>query len=139
LIIIPKVFGLREIMSTTSSATLMTAPYLAWAFNRESLIGLLTNLLALPLIPWSMLWGTVATLTSDLVVSRFVSLPAHGLLKTILIIAGLSDYFLWLDLKFQFFSFYFMSATYLCLWRLWLVLNRDQDLSTEKIKHKYFL
>ncbi len=131
---LPNTLGLREIMATTCGATLMTAPYLSWAFSRESLIGLLTNLLALPLIPWTMLWGTVAIMAAKTAGSWFFSLPVFGLLKTINMIAGLADHFSWFDLKFKFYSFYFMAATYLCLWRLYLALIEEKSYPQKKKK-----
>lgn len=124
---LPNTLGLREIMATTCGATLMTAPYLAWAFDRQSLFGLIANLLALPLIPWTMLWGLLVVVAAKTPVSWFASLPAWGLLKTINLIAGLADHFSWLDLRFQSYSFYFMAATYLCLWQLWSALSRGEE------------
>lgn len=77
---------LRDILSSTLAATIFTAPYAAWAFGSFTFWGLLTNTIALPLVPWAMLFGLMALLlppASFFPLKLFV-LSAEGILETIL-------------------------------------------------------
>lgn len=79
--------GLRETISSTVAATLMTAPYAAWAFGQATVVGLVTNLLALPLIPWTMATGLVALI----VPMEPFTFPAKGFLSALLGIASAAN------------------------------------------------
>ncbi len=76
---------LRETLSATFGATLMTAPYSAWAFGQTSIFGLLTNLVAVPLVPWVMGSGLLVAIIPN----SMVALPAKGLLDIMLWIGHL--------------------------------------------------
>jgi ComEC/Rec2-related protein len=86
---IPEFMGLRAAAATTLAATIATFPYSLWAFGAASLIGLLTNLLAVPLVEFAMLWGTVALIAGP--VFPWLAYPALGILETMLAIARISD------------------------------------------------
>lgn len=120
---LPKTFGLREGLATTLGATLMTAPYLAWAFGRMSLAGILTNALALPLVPWAMLWGTVPAVWGDLPAGTFVSLPAYGLAHLIILISRASRLAPWLDWRVPEMEWLMLVAGYLWLAIWWKSLS----------------
>lgn len=91
---IPELFGLREAAGTTLAATVSTFPYSLWAFGSASAIGLLTNLLAVPLIPLAMLWGAIAVAIGPML--PVLALPARGVLEAMLAIARISDVIPWL-------------------------------------------
>jgi ComEC/Rec2-related protein len=108
--------GLREIISATVGATLMTVPYTAWAFGQVSVWGLLTSLLALPLIPWVMGLGLAALLVP---VPYLFTLPTSGFLKMLLFIGRMPDYLpfgYWSNLST---SFAWMIGMYGCLYLIW--------------------
>lgn len=94
---IPKIFGLREAFATTLAATVITTPYSLWAFGQVSLAGLLTNLLAIPLVGLAMLWGTVALVAGTAV--PWLVLPAKGSLEAMLLISHLAHLAPWLQVS----------------------------------------
>lgn len=125
---LPSFIGIRESAATTLGATLMTTPYVAWAFGRMTLAGLFTNILALPLVPWTMLWGAVAAAWGMLPFSWLVSLPARGSAHLIIEIARLSRRAPWLDMRINGLDVWFLIAMYALIWWLWRVLqNREES------------
>jgi competence protein ComEC len=58
--------GLKEIIITTFSAIIFTAPLIIYSFGRFSLIAPLANLLVLPAVPLAMLTGFI-TLASGII------------------------------------------------------------------------
>ncbi len=64
-----------RILCETGSATLATAPVILYSFGRLPAVGLLANLLILPLIPWAMLFGALAA-TIGLVSVSLALVPA---------------------------------------------------------------
>lgn len=93
----PEFFGLREAAATTLAATLVTFPYALWAFGTSSLIGLLTNLFAVPIGGLAMLWGAVAVLLGPFI--SIAALPAQGCLEAMLLIARMGGFVPWLQLS----------------------------------------
>ncbi len=77
---------LREAIASTIGATLMTTPYTIWAFGQASALGLITNLVAVPLVPWVMAAGFFA------LVLPFapIALAARGFLSVILGVADIA-------------------------------------------------
>ncbi len=122
---IPERFGLRENLSVTLAATLLTAPYIAWMFGSVSGAGIVTNLLALPLVPFVMLWGAMAALGGANVFALPARLMAHGLLSLILAIAHLADWFPWLLWSVPF-SATAMGMAYVLIGMWWFGLERDE-------------
>ncbi len=86
---VPKAAGLSEMISTTLAATFATFPYSSWAFGSLSLAGLLTNVFAIPLTAFVMLWGAIAVLFGGLV--SWIILPAKGGLALLLWIADIGS------------------------------------------------
>ncbi len=127
---LPNVLSLRSAAAMTTSATLMTAPYLAWTFGRMSFAGLLTNLLALPLVPWIMLWTAFVAALGDLPGSVLVRLPTFGLVRLLERIAHLSDALPWLDLRTPSMDFAMLFAIYLLIWKIWRSCREKNELST---------
>jgi len=64
---------LRFIVSSTISTYLAVLPYLLYSMGSLSLVSLPVNLITLPLVPWSMLFGFLATTISF--ASHNLSLP----------------------------------------------------------------
>jgi ComEC/Rec2-related protein len=127
---VPNILGVREIFSSSLAATLMTAPYLAWAFNRMSLAGLLTNVFALPLIPWIMGFGLLSAVWGNWPAFQFVSAPTLGLVRLVEMIAGSARWMPWLDLRIYGTSLSTLLATYALIVYLWRKLSGEKDLST---------
>lgn len=107
---------LREAVVSTMAATLFTTPYLLWAFHQMSLFGLLTNLIIVPLVPWTMLFGAIALF---LPIHSSIFLPAKGCLSFILWVAHLTDGVtmgVWTKISFSWQS---CVACYVVLLSLW--------------------
>ncbi len=60
---IPNIFGIQEIMATTCAATIMTAPYILYIFERVSLLSILTNVLILWSVPLIMMCSVIAIMS----------------------------------------------------------------------------
>ncbi|MFA5186089.1 MAG: ComEC/Rec2 family competence protein [Patescibacteria group bacterium] len=127
LTILPNVFSMRETLATTSGATLMTVPYMAWAFGRMSLAGLLTNALALPLVPWAMLWGAGAAAWGSWPGFQLVCWPTLGLLRLIIWIAHLADYVPWLNMQVKQMEWAVMGGCYILIWQLWRIMRCEES------------
>lgn len=128
---LPSQFSIREAAATTSAATLMTTPYLGWAFGRMSLAGLFTNLLALPLVPWIMLWTAFAAVWGNFPGSFLVRLPTLGLLRVLEWVARLADLTPWLNLRVPSLDVMSLFAIYILLWKIWRSCSEKNELSTE--------
>lgn len=68
---------------TTLAATLTTSPFIWWYFQRLSLMGLVSNLFILPLVPALMFLGALM-----IVLGGLVSWPVYLLAHTIVLIIG---------------------------------------------------
>lgn len=128
---IPERFGLREAFATTTGATIMTLPYLAWAFGRMSLAGLFTNLLALPLVPFIMLWGAMSAAWGDAPGSVLVHVPTLGFLRLLERIAHFADQVPILDIRLTKMDFLTMLLLYGVLGLIWRQWKRKKELSTD--------
>ncbi|MBI4139103.1 ComEC/Rec2 family competence protein [Candidatus Uhrbacteria bacterium] len=129
---LPKRFGIREAFSMTAAATLCTAPYAAWAFDRLTLVGLLTNLLAAPLIPFIMGWGALVAVWGNFFAHDIVMLPASGFVKALQGVSHLHVFFPWLDLRITGVNLSTLIGTYALLIYFWFQLSGKNGLSTEK-------
>ncbi|MBU0540364.1 ComEC/Rec2 family competence protein [Patescibacteria group bacterium] len=125
-----KRLSIRESVSMTLAATLMTAPYLAWAFERMTLAGLITNIIVLPLVPFTMLWGAVSAAWGDLPFGFIVNAPAEGLAVAIQKIASLAEVAPWLNLKIYALDLSTVVATYALIFYLRSQLSAKNELST---------
>lgn len=128
----PNVFEFRRTLAMTLAATLMTSPYLAWMFQRISLAGIFTNVLALPLVPFVMAWGTLVGIWGSWPGSEVVSAPVLGLARAIQAVAGLADFFPALNLKIEAVKLSTLIATYGLIVYLWSLLREEKDLSTSE-------
>jgi len=69
-------------MMTTFSTMLTTAPVIWWHFNRVNLIGLLSNVLVLPLVPGVMVLGALALPFRE-IAAPFLYALSHGMIVII--------------------------------------------------------
>lgn len=116
---------LREILAATFGATLMTMPYSAWAFGQVSLAGLLTNILAVPLVPWIMATGLTVLIFPSI---SFLHLPVKGFLDGVLLASELPTRFalgVWRDLST---SWIFMLGCYALAATFWMYLRPKKQL-----------
>ncbi len=98
LVWLPQRFGIRESVATTLATTILTAPYGALVFDRMPLAGLMTNIFALPLVPWAMLFGAISAVLGPHV-PGFLHWPARGCLDLLILIGRASRYLPWLDIR----------------------------------------
>ncbi len=123
---IPETWSLRTTIAATIAATLLTAPYLAWMFQRVALAGLITNILAAPLIPWLMALGSLSMVWGGSVGHEFLGLPAAGLSRLLFMIAHLATYAPWAELQIARAAPWVMVAAYGCMaW--WFVFGASGD------------
>jgi len=75
----------------TTAAQIMTAPIILFVFGRASLIGIVSNIVIGPLVPFAMLFTLVAGLAGMFlpVLSGWLALPARILLKVMLDVIGI--------------------------------------------------
>lgn len=80
---LPNFLSFRTNLSATLSAQIMTFPIIFWEFGRVSLIATLANILILPAIPTTMLFGFLAGLSGfiSLKIAEILILPAWLLLS----------------------------------------------------------
>ncbi|MBD3281223.1 hypothetical protein GF391_00565 [Candidatus Uhrbacteria bacterium] len=127
---LPAAAGLREAAATTGAATLMTMPYIAFVFGRVSLAGLFTNLIAVPLVPWAMLFGAISAGFGAF--HHTINLPGLGLSKLIFISARIADVFPWMDIHINGMNVIILIGTYALIIRLWFLLSEKNDLYTKQ-------
>lgn len=84
---LPQTFGLRDIVSATLATQMFVLPLLIYMMGKFSIVSLPVNLLILPFIPLTMLFGFFAGLTGF--ISIILSLP----------FAFVAHLFLWYELK----------------------------------------
>jgi ComEC/Rec2-related protein len=125
---------LREVLSSTLGATLLTTPYAMWAFGQASAIGLLANIFAVPLVPWIMGIGTLALLIP---IPPF-TFAASGFLRAALFIANTSTAMPGYWSKLQV-SGSFMLFSYLCLAAYWFFLQKKQAYPQKSVKRMVFV
>ncbi|HVO86643.1 MAG TPA: ComEC/Rec2 family competence protein [Candidatus Binatia bacterium] len=77
---------LTSVLIETLCAELMTLPLIMMSFGQLSLIGLLANLLIVPLVPWAMLFSAVAAAAGALIpeLAGWIAWPANLLLTYML-------------------------------------------------------
>lgn len=112
-------WGLNEIAAMSCAATLMTAPYLAWAFGRMTLLGLATNLVVLPMIPFIMAGGFVSALLGPSPFAPIVSVPTQGFVWLVYEVSRLGEIAPWFDVFVRGMSVGGCIATYALILFLW--------------------
>lgn len=87
---LPNIFSLRETFVMTLSAQIFVLPLLLYYFKVFSLVSLPANILALPLIPYTMLLGFLTGVIGiiSLPIGKFFGLGAYLLSRIVLTIIG---------------------------------------------------
>ncbi|MEN9558785.1 MAG: hypothetical protein RL141_1154 [Candidatus Parcubacteria bacterium] len=120
----PEQFGLREATATTVAATFMTTPYGAWAFGTMSFTGLLTNLVAVPLVGLTMLWGAVALAFGSF--APVLALPAQGCLEAMLLVSQVARIVPWMQVSWEM-PWWGLFIIYPCLFVIYIrKINQKQ-------------
>jgi competence protein ComEC len=127
---LPAAWGLREAAATTFAATLMTTPYISLIFDRVSLAGLFSNMVAVPVVPWAMLFGFLSAAFGH--VAPFINLPTLGLSKIIFLSAKIADICPWMDIHIQDMNLPLCLGMYALIVRLWFLLRKKNDLYTKQ-------
>lgn len=128
--IVPTWLGMRDIAAMTAAATLMTAPYLGWAFGRMSLAGLVTNLLALPIVLFVMAGGVALIAAAGTPLAVFAALPVQGFVRVIYGISRLAEIAPWLSWNVRGMSAWECAATYVLIIALWIKYRRAPESET---------
>ena len=120
---LPSFFAIRESLSTTMAATIMTLPLIVYQFEKVAVVGPLANVMVLPLIPLLMAGSALAVLISF--VSKTLAMPLIVMVDLgCRAVFDISHWFAWLTWS----SFNLtMSATGLiisyALLSLWIYFN----------------
>lgn len=87
-VFIPSAYGIRESLSATLAATIFSLPVIFLSFGTLSVVGPVANLFILPLIPYAMLFGSIAILMSFVsgTIGVIISGPAWALLSAVLLV-----------------------------------------------------
>lgn len=82
--------GLKELVYTTTGAQLAVYPWLLYKTGNASLIGFISNIFILPIIPWAMLGSFLTGLTGLIFypASLLISWPTYFLLSYVLTVAN---------------------------------------------------
>jgi len=115
LTIIPEKFGLRGIVATTFATQIFVSPYILYMMGQLSLIGVIVNILILPLIPITMLVVFLAGVSGfiSVWVSQIFGWMAHWLLSYELIMVEYFSEIPMASMKINKFSVSIVVATYI--------------------------
>ena len=94
---LPNFLSFRANLSATLSAQIMTFPIIFWEFGRVSLVATLANVLILPAIPTTMLFGFLAGLSGfiSLKIAEVLIFPAWLLLSYQIFVVKILSAFPW--------------------------------------------
>ena len=117
---------LREAVTSTFGATLLTTPYTMWAFGQASALGLIANLVAVPLVPWAMALGFVLLVLPIAAIAQ----AAKGFLYIVLFTADAAtkvEFGYWKDVIV---SPWFTLGCYFNIWLIHRFLSDKASMST---------
>ncbi len=102
LFFITEKFAMRETLSSTLSAQILTVPYIAINMRNISLISPVTNLLVLPFIPYAMLAAFLVGIVGFIseLISYIFSVPTHAILHYIISVVEYANFIPFNSLKF---------------------------------------
>ncbi|MBI3956492.1 MAG: ComEC/Rec2 family competence protein [Candidatus Kerfeldbacteria bacterium] len=134
LTVLPERFGVRDSFATTLAATLATLPLIAVQFDRISVIGLLANLLVLPVMPVIMLLGVIVLIP----VVAAIALPVlWGLLTWVLLVAESSSAVPWSSLAVPPLPSWAIVVWYgggFCVFLLWQRLHQQPTVQSTTVR-----
>jgi len=110
-------FGFKELICSTVGAQLSVIPFLWWTTGNLSLVGFISNLIILPLIPSAMFLGTMALLIGSLFtwLAWPISLITFFVLKIILLLTLWFARWPLADMSINISSGWIVILIYLCL------------------------
>ncbi len=111
---------IAELIGSTIGATMLTSPYAMWAFGQLSLVGLISNLFAVPLVPWAMAVGTIILIIPFPPLIKLTGILLESILQ-IAKISAAAPVGIWDKLMV---SPWFMFASYAALGLVWIILTR---------------
>lgn len=107
--------SMKEAVFTCLAATLLTTPYIIWAFGRTNLLGIIANLIVAPVIPWLMIFGA---LTLFFAYPAWIALPAKGMIAFIISVSdrvakfgALNIFLSWQNMLLLYFLIFFLSRS----------------------------
>ncbi len=115
---------LGELIGSTLGATLFTTPYSMWAFGNASAIGIIANMFAVPLVPWTLIAGALALVVSLPPIVFFAELMLQATLG-IARLTAMIPYGAWSNVVV---SPWFMFGCYAAIAMAWKGLNRKGDI-----------
>ncbi len=127
---IPERFGLREIISITLATQLFVTPFVLYMMGSVSVIALLTNILVVPLVPLTMLFGFV---TGTLGFISYALAVPFAFISHVLLSYIISVVTLFAQLPFSFFvipkfSIWLVIVCYIFfIWYIWKHAKRFDE------------
>lgn len=130
---IPEKFGLREIISITIATQIFVTPFVLYMMGSVSVIALITNILVVPLVPLTMLFGFVTGVFGF--VSYTLALP-FAFISSVLLSYIISVVTLFAKLPFSFFivpkfSIWLVILCYIFF--IWYIWQSNQKIELEKV------
>lgn len=113
-----------ELIGSTLGATLFTTPYSMWAFGNASAIGIVANLFAVPLVPWTLIAGALALVIPVPPVVFFAELMLQATLG-IAHLTSMVPFGAWNNVIV---SPWFMFGCYVALVIAWTRINKKDDI-----------
>ena len=124
---------IREVILVTIAAQIMVTPLLLYHFDRLTVVGLLTNLLIVPVQPLVMIFGTLATVGGIIysgfgqILGWFVWLPLTWTVSIVRWTAG----FAWAEVELPEFPLWLMILCYACIaTTIWWLYRPDVERPT---------
>ncbi|MBX4198887.1 ComEC/Rec2 family competence protein [Candidatus Parcubacteria bacterium] len=134
---IPEKFGLRTLLATTLGVQVVVLPYILYNMGNFSTVFLLSNLLILFVVPFTMLIGFAATILAY--VSGIIAWPlafiSHLLLSWILFVAGFLGNLKWASIQIQSFPLWLTLLIYVVLGTLIFAKEEARELVSRFRSH----
>jgi competence protein ComEC len=127
---IPEAFGMRKIMTATLSTQLCVLPLLLYQTGLFSAVSILVNLLALPAVPFAMLFTFLTGFTGLLIPAfgKLFGFIAYLLLEYIMRIAEFFGGLPIASFNVAAFPFWIVVLAYACLgYLLWLLARKENE------------
>jgi len=123
----PSLLGVKSIIVTTMSAIVATLPFMLYQFGRLSIVAPLVNILILPLVPTTMLFGFLTGIPG---IGQGFGLIAHWLLHYMLVVTAYFAHYKYSSAEVHasrliFLTSYFAIGVLYWLGRLWLKARQN--------------
>lgn len=125
---IPQFFNIRETMSATLSAQIFVTPLIMYQMGEISLISIIANVLIVPLTAFSMIFGSIAGITGEIlpILQPFIRLPAYASAHLQITGAEIMGSLPFASIYVPRFSFFFLVIIYIpILWISWYVYKKQ--------------